>query len=79
MAKQFTVVGVSTLNGKTKLRFANGLALRTKVLERNGHSAIRLIELSEPVSKYSAAVGLKELADFADVRDIVDAFLAKQK
>ena len=43
MAKLFTVVGVSTLNGAVKLRFANDIALRTKVLLRNDHKDVRLM------------------------------------
>jgi hypothetical protein len=44
MDKQFTVVGTSVLNGVLKVRFANDLATRVKVLQRNKHSAINLIE-----------------------------------
>ena len=44
MQKQFTVVGTSVLNGVLKVRFANGLATRIKVLQRNKHTNINLIE-----------------------------------
>jgi hypothetical protein len=44
MEKTFTVVGTSVLNGVLKVRFANDLATRKKVLERNKHTAINLIE-----------------------------------
>jgi hypothetical protein len=40
----YTVVGTSLLNNALKVRFANGLAKRVKVLQRNGHSNIALIE-----------------------------------
>ena len=48
--KQFTVAGVSTLNGKTKMRFANDV-MRIKILAKNGHSDVELVELSEPMTK----------------------------
>jgi hypothetical protein len=34
--KKFAVAGVSTQNGKTKIRFAND-AMRVKILSKNGH------------------------------------------
>ena len=40
----YTVVGTSVLNGVSKVRFANGLAGRIKVLKRNKHTAINLVE-----------------------------------
>jgi len=40
----FTVVGTSVLNGALKIRFANGLSKRIRVLARNGHSNIALVE-----------------------------------
>ena len=40
----YTVVGTSVLNNVLKMRFANGLAKRAKVLARNAHSNIALIE-----------------------------------
>jgi hypothetical protein len=53
MEKTFTVVGTSVLNGVLKIRFANDLATRVKVLQRNKHSAINLIECPA-ASKVSA-------------------------
>jgi hypothetical protein len=55
MDKTFTIVGVSTLGKITKFRVANGdLAARLKVLERNEHTDITLIELSPALSKTDA-------------------------
>ena len=45
--KTFTVVGVSKLNGKFKVRYANNLN-RIKVLAKNGHTDIAMIQLPEP-------------------------------
>lgn len=53
--KLFKVVGVSTKEGVIKFRFANGdKASRQKVLERDGHAAINLIELDEAMGKSEA-------------------------
>jgi hypothetical protein len=43
----YTVVGTSVLNGALKIRFANGLAKRERVLARNGHIDIMLLETTE--------------------------------
>ena len=59
----FTHAGVSTLNGVTKARFAND-ALRVKVLAKNGHKDIDIIELKEPMSKEDAIAYLISI-DFA--------------
>lgn len=49
--KTFEVAGTSTLNGKTKVRFANDYVGRFKILAKNGHDNIELIELGEKMSK----------------------------
>jgi hypothetical protein len=59
--KTFTVAGVSNLNGVYKLRVANSTG-RGKVLQANGHTDIRLIELPNAMTKLQAAdylVGLQ--------------------
>ncbi len=43
--KTFSVAGTSTLNGKTKVRFANDFVSRLKILFKNGHDNVELIEL----------------------------------
>lgn len=48
--KKFAVAGVSTLNGKTKIRFAND-SLRIKILAKNGHQDIDLINLPHEMTK----------------------------
>jgi hypothetical protein len=50
-SKTFKVIGVSTLNGKTKVRFANDLATRIKNLVKNGHTDVELFELPEAMTK----------------------------
>ena len=51
--KLYTVAGTSVLNGKTAYRFANSMS-RAGVLARNGHEAVRLVALPEPMTKESA-------------------------
>jgi hypothetical protein len=59
----FKVAGVSKLNGKFKVRFANDM-LRVKVLEKNGHKDVDLVEFLSPLTKEQAVAKLIEM-DFA--------------
>lgn len=63
MSKSFTHAGVSRLNGEMKVRFAND-ALRTKVLVKNGHKDIDIIELKHAMTKEEAVAYLISI-DFA--------------
>ena len=55
MEKLFTVAGTSNLEGVVKFRVANGsAAARIKVLERSGHTDIKLVDLAKPMSKENA-------------------------
>jgi len=54
MEKLFTVAGTSNLNGVVKFRFANDLKSRVKVLQRNGHTDINLMELPTEMTKAQA-------------------------
>jgi homogentisate 1,2-dioxygenase len=49
--KTFEVAGTSTLNGVTKVRFANDYVGRFKILAKNGHDNIELIELGDKYTK----------------------------
>jgi hypothetical protein len=60
----YSHAGVSSLNGEYKVRFCND-AFRTKVLQKNGHKDIDIIELSEPMTK-EAAVAFLVSIDFAN-------------
>lgn len=70
MDKTFTIVGISTQGKITKFRVANGdLAARVKVLERGGHTDIKLVELDRPMSKGDAIAAYKAMnPDAVDVR-----------
>ena len=63
MSKTFSHAGVSKLNGEFKVRFAND-ALRTKVLIKNGHTDIDILELPHPMTKEDVIAYLLSI-DFA--------------
>lgn len=63
MSKSFTHAGVSRLNGEFKVRFAND-QMRVKVLAKNGHKDIDILELKHPMTKEEAVAYLISI-DFA--------------
>lgn len=65
MEKTFAVAGISTLEGDTKVRFAKDLT-RVKVLEKNGHTGIKLVELPTPMDKLGAVAYLLTNSQFKD-------------
>ena len=69
----FKVIGVSTLNGVTKVRFANDMVSRVKILNKDGHKDINLIELSTPLSKADAVKHLKTTDLYAKFADAINA------
>lgn len=76
----YAIAGVSRLNGEMKVRFANDMT-RVKVLQKNGHTDIDLIELKEPLTKEDAVAFLLSI-DFATRdgvtnQDVQDALLAE--
>lgn len=78
-SKTFSVAGVSTLAGKTKIRFAND-AMRIKILAKNGHTDVELIDLPHEMTKAEIAAHMQAV-DFAKGRKAVAdaiAYLAKK-
>jgi hypothetical protein len=73
MSKTFTHAGVSTLDGVTKARFCND-ALRQKVLIKNGHTKIDIVELMSPMTKEEAVAALLK-ANFDQGNKVVRAAL----
>lgn len=76
----YAIAGVSRLNGEMKVRFANDMT-RVKVLAKNGHTDIDLIELKEPLTKEAAVAFLLSI-DFATRdgktnQDVQNALLAE--
>ena len=49
--KTYNTAGTSTLNGVTKVRFANDYVGRFKILIKNGHENVELIELGGEFTK----------------------------
>ena len=82
--KLFTVVGTSTLDGVTKVRFAND-TLRTKVLQKHGHTNINLVELDTAMTKLEAVQAIQSGDEFQSavcqsaIADYLDANAPKVK
>jgi hypothetical protein len=55
--KIYAVAGVSTQAGKTKVRFANDV-MRTKILQKNGHTDVFLETLPREMNKADAVAHL---------------------
>ena len=64
-AKRFAVAGVSTLNGKTKIRFAND-TMRIKILAKNGHTGVELVSLPHEMTKGEIAAHLTSIGFGSD-------------
>ena len=73
MSKSFTHAGVSKLDGEFKVRFAND-ARRVKVLAKNGHKDIAIIELKHAMTKEDAVAFLISI-DFDNGNKAVRAAL----
>jgi hypothetical protein len=77
MSKSFTHAGVSKLDGEFKVRFAND-SLRTKVLIKNGHTDIDIIELKTAMTKEEAVAYLLSI-DFDNGNTEVRAALEAEQ
>lgn len=73
MSKTFSYAGVSTLDNVCKFRVAND-AMRVKVLAKNGHTSIDIIQLKEAMTKEDAVAFLLKI-DFDNGNAIVRAAL----
>ncbi len=69
----YSHAGVSKLNGEFKVRFAND-ALRVKVLAKNGHKDIDIVELKHPMTKEDAVAYLLKI-DFDNGNKAIRAAL----
>ena len=65
-SKTYTVAGVSTSNGKTKVRFANDYVSRFKILTKNGHTDVNILELDSAMSKAEVCKFLSTHEKFQD-------------
>lgn len=65
--KLFTVAGTATNpNGTTKVRFANDIVARVKILTKSNCSNIDLMELPKPMTKLEALRYLQDLGKAGD-------------
>ena len=71
----FTVVGTSVLNGALKIRFANGLTKRIRVLARNGHSNIALVECDAMFKLDAAKYALTQEQFTEEQRAVIAAYI----
>jgi hypothetical protein len=71
----FTVVGTSVLNGAVKIRFANGLSKRIRVLARNGHSNIALVECDAMFKLDAAKYALTQEQFTEEQRNVIAAYI----
>lgn len=70
--KKYGVAGVSTFNGRTKIRFCNDV-MRIKVLAKNGHTGVELVTLPDEMTKGQAVQYLKSINFCADNNDVQQA------
>jgi hypothetical protein len=60
----YSVVGLTTKNDGTKVRWTQDLVRRAKSFEKDGHTNIRLVNLPHPMTKLEALEILKNHPDF---------------
>ena len=72
--KKFSVTGVSTLKGKTKIRWAND-TMRIQILAKNGHTDVELVTLPHEMTKAEIAKHLVEIG-FGAGKPAVEAAIA---
>lgn len=69
--KLFTVAGSSLHKGVVKVRFANDLVARTKILDKAGHTDIKLFELPKPMTKAEIVEYFKTNPEFGIDADAI--------
>lgn len=75
----FTVAGVSTQHGSTKVRFANDLASRVKLLAKGGHDPLELVQLPKTMTKAEACQYLLELGGvFSQWETLINETMGKK-
>ena len=75
--KLFTVCGISKLGGEYKVRFANDMVSRVKILNKDGHKDINLMELPNALSKADCVKHLKTTDLYTKFASAIDAADAK--
>lgn len=78
--KVYTVAGIATdRKGNTKVRYANNLDNRLKVLARNSFTNIKLIDLNDQYEKFEICQILLSDNRFTDYVDIISQELERIK
>lgn len=77
--KMYTVAGTSSNNGKTKVRFANDYVSRFKILVKNQHEDIKIIELPSAMNKADVCKFLSTHAEFQseDQQSAINEFVVR--
>jgi hypothetical protein len=77
--KTYKVAGTSTQNGVTKVRFAQDYVSRFKILNKNGHTNIELLEIGESMSKADICKMLMSHPKFQaeDQQSAISTFVVK--
>ena len=77
--KLFTVAGTATNpDGTTKVRFANDLVARVKILTKAGCTNIELVELPQPMTKLAALEYLQDQRKTGDEGYVIANKLAEK-
>lgn len=64
--KKYSVCGITKQpDGQYKVRWTNNI-MRIKILNREGHTDIRLADLGREMTKYDGVIAIKSLPEFAD-------------
>ena len=69
--KLFTVAGTATHKGVTKVRFANDLVARIKILSKAGATDVNLVELPRAMTKLEALQHLTDLIQLTNFKDSI--------
>lgn len=73
MTKQYTVAGLATdKNGNTKVRYANDLEQRLKVLKRDGFTNLNFIHTETPKSKIELCAMMLDLIQFQHDKTLIE-------
>lgn len=65
----FTVSGITTKDGVSKVRWTQDLIRRTKLFQKDGYTDVRLINLPQPMTKLEALDFLKDHPDYQSPED----------
>lgn len=79
MEKLYTVAGTATNRGITKVRFANDIVSRVKILAKAGCTDIDLVELPQPMTKLEALAWLQQRDVTGDAAYAISVKMAEKQ